>query len=94
MSKQDLVRRYLIFHGRVQGVGFRYVSMCAAQSCGATGWVRNEYEGTVQLELQGTELQLEQVLRQLNNATYISISRIDSSSIPVISQEDSFRVKY
>ncbi|MCR5233462.1 MAG: acylphosphatase [Lachnospiraceae bacterium] len=39
------------FYGAVQGVGFRYRAKYAAQSVGATGWVRNEYDGSGQCDL-------------------------------------------
>ena len=47
------VRKKLNFRGRVQGVGFRYKAKYLAQSLGLTGWVRNEMDGTVTLEIQG-----------------------------------------
>ncbi len=40
------VRKRMIFHGRVQGVGFRYTAKHLAHSLGLTGWVENEYDGT------------------------------------------------
>ncbi|MEG0024545.1 MAG: acylphosphatase [Akkermansia sp.] len=46
----------ITFHGRVQGVGFRYTSHELAQSFpDITGWVRNELNGTVRMHLQGPE---------------------------------------
>ena len=41
------VRKHIVFHGRVQGVGFRYTAKYAASSLELTGWARNEYDGTV-----------------------------------------------
>ena len=40
------VRKHMIFHGRVQGVGFRYTAKYLARSMNLTGWVQNEYDGT------------------------------------------------
>ncbi|TVQ28377.1 MAG: acylphosphatase [Spirochaetaceae bacterium] len=42
-------------HGRVQGVGFRYSTRYKAQELGITGWVRNEFDGTVLVEAEGNE---------------------------------------
>ena len=42
------------FRGEVQGVGFRWTSQLVADRVGCTGWVRNEDDGTVSSELQGT----------------------------------------
>ena len=56
------VRKRIIFRGRVQGVGFRYTAKYLAQSLGLTGWVRNEYDGTVLLEIQGSEYMINKLL--------------------------------
>ena len=49
------VRKHIVFHGRDQGVGFRYTAKYLAQSLELTGWVRNEWDGTVTMEVQGRE---------------------------------------
>ena len=94
MNYNEIIRCRLVFHGRVQGVGFRYVSQYAANEYGATGWVRNEYDGTVSMELQGTRAQIEQVILTLENSNYIRISQIDRKSIPTDPMEKRFRVRY
>lgn len=94
MNYNEIIRCQLVFHGRVQGVGFRYVSQYAANEYGATGWVRNEYDGTVSMELQGTRAQIEQVILTLENSNYIRISQIDRKSIPTDPKEKRFRVRY
>ena len=63
-----MIRKRIVFHGWVQGVGFRYRARHAAEHLGATGWVRNEYDGSVTMEIQGTEMFInnrEQILRRL-----------------------------
>lgn len=49
----EVIRKRIRFFGSVQGVGFRYRAKHAAASVGATGWVRNEYDGSVSMEIQG-----------------------------------------
>ena len=93
-SMSSIIRRRFCFYGRVQGVGFRYVAQFAAQSAGATGWVRNEYDGSVTMEIQGSEEQIDRVLLALNNARYIRIDATESRTIAVDSRERSFRVRY
>ena len=84
----------MLFMGEVQGVGFRWTARSEAHSVGATGWVRNEYDGTVSMELQGTRTQIEQVLITIENSRYISISQTDRRSIPVDPKEKRFRIRY
>ena len=48
------IRKHIKFYGSVQGVNFRYTSSTIAKKLGLTGWVRNEYDGSVEMEAQGT----------------------------------------
>jgi len=50
---KDWIREHIIFHGRVQGVGFRYQAMYAARSFDLTGWVENLPDGSVEMEVRG-----------------------------------------
>lgn len=44
--------------GDVQGVGYRYYTQTIAKQLSLRGWVRNEYNDTVTIEVTGTEAQL------------------------------------
>lgn len=86
------VRKRIVFHGRVQGVGFRYTAKYMAQSLGLTGWVRNEYDGTVQMEIQGREALINKLLVGLNHGHYIVIEWMDTKELSPVEDERSFRV--
>ena len=43
------MRRRLVYHGRVQGVGFRYTTRSIARRHPVFGWVKNLPAGTVEL---------------------------------------------
>jgi len=88
--EEKRIRRHLIFTGLVQGVGFRWRARQAASAAGCTGWVRNDYVGTVSMELQGTEAQLDRVLQTLERAPWIRIEGINSRTIPVEPDERGF----
>ncbi len=60
---EGTVRRRYSIEGQVQGVGFRYRARYAAQSLGLTGWVENEDDGSVTLEVQGDPAPLPQAVR-------------------------------
>ena len=54
MPDASRVRRLRMrFVGQVQGVGFRWTARMVANELGLTGWVRNEPDGSVSMELQG-----------------------------------------
>ena len=57
MTSREFIRREVHFTGRVQGVGFRYFVMNAAEELGLTGWVRNRRDGSVEVLAEG-ELEL------------------------------------
>ena len=82
-----------MFKGHVQGVGFRYRANYAAQGLGITGFVQNEWDGSVLMEAQGSEKAINRLLTMINQGSYISIDWIDSTDIPVIEDERSFYVR-
>lgn len=86
------VRKRIVFYGRVQGVGFRYTAKYLAQSLGLTGWVENEWDGTVLMEVQGREPMINKLLVGLNQGHFISIEWMDTKEIP-LEMESSFTVK-
>jgi acylphosphatase len=49
----ELVARRLVIRGLVQGVGYRFSMMQAAQEHGVTGWVRNRRDGCVEAVVKG-----------------------------------------
>ncbi len=77
----------------MQGVGFRYRAEHAADLVGATGWVRNDPDGAVSMEIQGTEEQIDKVILMINQGTYVDIQDMKAKMIPLMEDEYSFRVK-
>ena len=49
----DVRRVKVHFVGEVQGVGFRWTARKVANELDLAGWVRNEPDGSVSMELQG-----------------------------------------
>ena len=89
-----MIRKRYVFYGKVQGVGFRYWARYAAKMFGVTGWVRNEYDGSVTMEIQGNEEQIRQVVEALDGDRYIQIDRFEVQSVPLESGERSFRTTW
>lgn len=88
-----MIRQQIIFYGRVQGVGFRYKARYMADSLGLTGYVHNEYNGTVRMEVQGEEALIDRLLQSLNQDRYIDIRDMDIKKLTVDEEERSFRVR-
>jgi acylphosphatase len=54
MEKEKRCLLTLVVSGRVQGVGFRYFALHRAHAHGVAGWVKNRYDGKVEIEAEGT----------------------------------------
>ena len=91
MSK--LIRRHIVFHGWVQGVGFRYRARHAADLYSCTGWVRNEWDGSVVMEIQGEEENIDRVIFAIEAGRYVRIENMDSRMIPLVEGERGFRTE-
>jgi acylphosphatase len=48
-----MIRRHVIVHGLVQGVFFRDTVRRLALGAGIAGWVRNNWDGTVEAVFEG-----------------------------------------
>ena len=57
-----LIRREIVFHGHVQGVGFRWTVASLAEAEDLAGWVRNEPDGTVRMVVEGAQSAIEGLL--------------------------------
>ena len=90
-------RLRLRFVGQCQGVGFRWTSQRLAGELGLTGWVRNEWDGSVSMELQGPSEKAPEFFGQLQ-AFYKRMWvdwRIDErEDIPVVDGEAGFQVRH
>ena len=85
-----MLRKHITFYGWVQGVGFRYRARHAAELYGCTGWVRNEWDGSVTMEIQGTEEAIGKVIQAIEAGKYVRIEKMESRMIPVESEERGF----
>lgn len=85
---REQMRKHIIFYGRVQGVGFRYYAVHKARALGLTGWVRNLYNGTVEMEVQGTEPMIDELIIFLSNQRYIVIENMSVKKIELTDERD------
>ena len=79
----EKIRRHIVFYGSVQGVGFRYRAYYAAQACGVSGWVRNCYDGSVEMEAEGTEKAIDDMILGIEKGTFVRIENMSVRSLPL-----------
>jgi acylphosphatase len=72
----------LLFHGRVQGVGFRWTTQRIAGRHPVTGFVRNQPDGTVELVAQGEPPALDAFLAEIESALAENIDRREETEPP------------
>ena len=88
-----IIRKHFHFWGWVQGVGFRYRARHAAELYGCTGWVWNEYDGSVSMELQGTEDAIDGVILAIERGRYVRIENLEIRTIPAVPEERGFHAE-
>ena len=90
---EGTVRRRYSIEGQVQGVGFRYRARYAAQSLELTGWVQNEDDGSVTLEVQGSPDKFMTLFALIQKSDYIQITGIRQKDLPPDPWERGFSVR-
>lgn len=87
-------RVHVIVSGRVQGVGFRYFAVSLASKYQISGWVRNLYNGDVELEAEGTSERLQFFLQEVQEGNrFVRVRNMEVSTIS-LKNEKGFRVVY
>jgi acylphosphatase len=71
---------HIVVRGLVQGVGFRYFVYRIASRLNLVGWVRNLYNGDVEVEAEGPRSMLEEFIKDLKigpQSAYVKDLRIE-----------------
>jgi acylphosphatase len=88
-----LARRYIV-RGRVQGVGFRWFVDHEARQLGVAGWVRNNYDGSVEALAMGSEEQLAALSRKLHQGPRASrVDDVQESPAEPVAGLTTFRIE-
>ncbi|MGV8095944.1 MAG: acylphosphatase [Mangrovibacterium sp.] len=81
--------------GRVQGVGFRHFVRKNAIELNLNGWVRNNPDGSVEVEVEGDEDIISVFLEILKSGNSFSrVDRIFKTELPDLQHYRSFFIKY
>lgn len=73
-----MIRRRLVVHGIVQGVGYRYACAREAQRLGVRGSVRNEPDGTVVVVAEGDASAVQSLVAWARQGpAHASVQRVD-----------------
>lgn len=89
------VRRVATVHGVVQGVSFRWYTRMEAERLRLVGWVRNEADGTVRVEAQGPDEDVEALMAWLQHGpTHARVTRVDVDEVPTTDVDVDFAITH
>ena len=89
MKKAAIIKVY----GRVQGVGFRFYTQKKANELEITGYVKNRPDGSVYIEAEGEEDELELFIRWCEvGPSWAHVSKIEKQKVALFHVED-FKIK-
>ena len=89
------LRWHISVRGQVQGVGFRYFTVDAAQARELTGWVANRPDGRVEMEVQGDQKNLESFQSEIRQGPPLSrVTDLLMHEMPLVEKEEGFGVRY
>ena len=88
------IRKEFHFEGNVQNIGFRFEVQSHAKPLGITGYAKNNYDGSVTAQLQGSEKNINKVITDLQNIDRIQIDSVTEKEIPLDYYENDFYILY
>ena len=90
-----IVAKRLVVSGRVQGVGFRYFVLRAAEPLGITGYVRNLRDGTVEIIAEGSPIDVRALAMDLlAGPPHGRVDEVDKTDLPITGQYTGFEIRY
>ncbi len=94
MAESETAQLHAIVEGRVQGVGFRYFVEENAIDLELTGWVRNRWDGSVEVKAEGERLALDRLLAILQRGPRSAfVTNVNTEWLPATGEFSSFRVR-
>ena len=88
-----IAKKFLIM-GRVQGVGYRYFAERVALQLGIRGYVKNLWDGNVEVYAIGEALALDELKRQLAEGPRSArVTAVDESDEPVDTRYNRFMIE-
>jgi acylphosphatase len=94
MTTNESFRLHAIVSGRVQGVGFRAFVEQTAANLGLVGWVRNRWNGEVEVLAEGNRSTLDKLLAALwRGPTASRVTQVSAEWQPATGEFDWFFVR-
>jgi acylphosphatase len=89
------IANLIIVKGRVQGVGFRYFARQEAMHLGLCGYVKNLYNGDVEVFVEGNEEPIKKYTEILKQGPHFGrVSEVVVKQVPYEERFDRFEVHF
>ena len=89
------VRVHVVIEGRVQGVFFRDFTRQQARALGVVGWVRNLFDGRVEVLMEGEEEAVRTLLDHVKRGPpHARVETVDVTPETYTGEFEDFRVVY
>jgi acylphosphatase len=86
------IRCEVYYHGRVQGVGFRFNAQWIAREFAVTGFIRNLPDGRVELVAEGEEKVVDRFLARIADSMTGNITHTDVTRREATGEFSSFEI--
>jgi acylphosphatase len=94
-AMMDYIRTHLIIEGRVQGVFFRDSTRRVAIELGLKGWVKNRFDGAVEVVAEGPKENVEKLVEWCHyGPPSARVTRVHEIKEEYTEEFDSFRIAF
>ena len=91
-NNPPVVRRVIRYRGEVQGIGFRANAIHQGRGLTITGFVRNEPNGDVTMDVQGSPQDVQELAKRVGQTMSAKISETLIDQCEPIPNRDRFRI--
>jgi len=86
-------RRDIHYSGNVQGVGFRYSTRSIAANYQVAGYVRNQPDGRVQVQVEGSQAELDRFQAEIADRLSGHIRSVRTDTRPATGEFTTFEIR-
>ncbi|MFT5469172.1 MAG: acylphosphatase [Verrucomicrobiales bacterium] len=89
-----MIAKEVHFEGRVQGVGFRYATRQLAKGFDVTGWVKNLFDGRVEMQVMGEDEEVDEFIQEIRDSSLAHhIQKVEIRNIPDLEGIKGFSIR-
>ena len=89
-----MIRKHVYYSGNVQGVGFRFTTVRIAANYDINGYVKNMYDGRVEVVVEGEESEVDEFLQDLAESMSRNITAVQIQDEPYEGRLNGFDISF